>query len=109
MAEWRRVRRGTFWSGYIGGMTAFEVFVDGEHVCTAGMSSGVLSAILSWVSREEGEAQFSVGGISGIDKTSPHVDWNIPARLKIGAEVRIRIISTDDVDPPDRSHPRQQK
>ena len=94
-------------------MLCFEVWRNGEKLTTAGVSeTGVLSFILSWVGKEPNASSIaassaetipgincSVGGIEGIT----YVDWYETNRLKVGDELRVRIISSDLSDPPTRS------
>jgi hypothetical protein len=94
-------------------MLCFEVWRNGEKLTTAGVSeTGVLSFILSWVGKEPNASSIaasskdaipgihcSVGGIGGV----VNVDWYETDRLKIGDELRVRLISSDLSDPPFRS------
>ena len=94
-------------------MLCFEVWKNGEKLTTAGVSeTGVLSFILSWVGKEPNASSFaasstdaipgmhcSVGGIEGIN----HVSWHETDQLKIGDELRVRLISSDHSDPSIRS------
>lgn len=94
-------------------MLCFEVWRNGEKLTTAGVSeTGVLSVILHWVGKEPNASsiaassvavipgiQCHVGGIDGVAS----VDWYETDQLKIGDELRVRIISSDLPDPPIRS------
>jgi hypothetical protein len=94
-------------------MLCFEVWRNGEKLTTAGVSeTGVLSLILSWVGQEPNASSFAasstdiipgihcvVGGIEGVVS----VDWYETDQLKIGDELRVRLISSDLSDPPFRS------
>jgi hypothetical protein len=86
-------------------MTAFEVYLNGEKLCTAGLGdAGVLSAILSWrgaqpykdgTKPDAPSIEFSVGGL-----TSPageNVRWAEPS-VRAGDEILIRIVDTEFVD-----------
>lgn len=90
-------------------MTAFEVHLNGQKLCTAGLGDvGVLSVILSWRGTQpykDGTApgaaaiEFTVTGL-----TSPageNVHWAEPA-VKAGDEIRIRVVDTDRVDAPQK-------
>ena len=91
----------------------FEVWRNGEKLTTAGVSeTGVLSVILSWVGRESNASSIAassaetipgihchVGGIEGVNS----VDWYETDQLKVGDELRVRLISSDNSDPPIRS------
>ncbi len=94
-------------------MLCFEVWRNGEKLTTAGVSeTGVLSFILSWVGKEPNASLIAassgetipgihchVGGIEGIAS----VDWYETDQLKVGDEVRVRLISSDLSDLPLRS------
>jgi hypothetical protein len=91
-------------------MLCFEVWRNDEKLITAGLQeTGVLSFILSWVGNEPNASAIAasspgaipdlrcrVGGLSGVT----HVEWYETNQLKLGDEVRIRLISTDTADPP---------
>ena len=94
-------------------MLCFEVWRNGEKLTTAGVSqTGVLSFILTWVGKEPNASSIaassaeavpglhcSVGGIEGITQ----IDWYDTDQLKVGDELRVRLISSDHSDPPIRS------
>jgi hypothetical protein len=88
-------------------MTAFEVYLNGEKLCTAGLGeAGVISAILSWrgtqaykdgTAPEAASTEFSVRGL-----TSPageHVRWAEP-KVQAGDEIRIRVVDAELADTP---------
>ncbi len=91
-------------------MICFEVSVNGEKLCTAGIGEyGVLSCILSWVKRHpdrykpempieflDEELHLDVGGIE--DKES--IKWLKDFNLEVGSEISIRIIESDYTDEP---------
>jgi hypothetical protein len=83
-------------------MKAFEVYVNGERVCTAGIGpDGVLSAILSWVGSgrrggPDGHLDFSVGGLDS--RTDEYVRWAVP-ELRVGDEVSVLVVEAEQVDP----------
>lgn len=86
-------------------MIAFEVFINGEMVCTAGVGEhGVMSSILTLVKKRRRRRQMwlEVGGIpaDGVDGQRMHVGWVGKKPIKIGDEIRIRVIEKDEVDPP---------
>ena len=85
-------------------MLAFQILVNGNVVCTAGAGPNdrVLGTALSWTHRDPDRLSFSVGGIPESDQ---HVDWNVPD-VAIGDEITIRIIDTENVDPPDNTQPK---
>ena len=88
-------------------MIAFEVHLNGEKLCTAGLGDlGVISAILGWRGKQpykdgtvpEGAAlDFSVRGLT--NPAGEHVEWAHP-QVHIHDEIRIRIVDVDQVDPP---------
>ncbi len=91
-------------------MIAFEVFLNGNKVCRAGVGDlGVLTTVLSWVRREgrntetrepgniEEELTLNVGGL--ISSKNEHVRWS-KSKLTVGDEVHVRVVSVESVDPP---------
>lgn len=83
-------------------MIALEITVNGNRICVAG-GSLVTSTSISWSDRDGAAVRLNIGGIE--DPTlREHLHWNAPG-LEIGDEVTIRILSTDDVDPPLRYIP----
>jgi|SRR5258705_9186796 len=91
-------------------MIAFEVFLNGNKVCRAGVGDlGVLTTILTWVKREgrntktretgiiEEELTLDVSGL--ISSKNEHVRWT-DDKVTVGDEVCIRIINLESVDPP---------
>ena len=87
-------------------MIAFQIYVNDQYVCTAGVGDlGVLSAILTWVRRGpqnsrdgmsfEEELTIDVGGLSG----GVSSDW-LRRKLAVGDAVTVRVISADTVDKP---------
>jgi len=82
-------------------MLAFEVSLNGDKLCLAGIGNhGVLSSIVSWVARpgETGDLFLSVGGL--FSPTEQHVDWVRTRYLSAGDEIRVRIVEADCVDKP---------
>ena len=94
-------------------MLCFEVWRNGEKLTTAGVSeTGVSSFILNWVGKEPNAsliAASSTGAIPGIHCVAGGIegavsfDWYETDQLKIGDELRVRLISSDLSDPPFRS------
>ena len=91
-------------------MLVFQVYLNGKKVSTAGIGDlGVLGAHVSWVRRKDGktlarkpdsveeELTFHVGGL--ITPTEEHVRW-LDRKLKVGDEVRIRIVEDGAIDRP---------
>lgn len=86
-------------------MIAFEVFVNGERVCTAGVGEyGVTSSILSLVKKRQRRRQMwlQVSGIpaDGADGDRMHVGWIGKRPVRIGDEIRIKVTEKDEVDSP---------
>ncbi|MET0691366.1 MAG: hypothetical protein ABWZ38_10070 [Candidatus Binatia bacterium] len=92
-------------------MIAFEVFLNGNKVCRAGVGDlGVLTTVLSWVRREgrntetkepgniEEELTLNVSGL--LSSKKEHVRWS-ESKVTIGDEIRVRVVSAESVDPPD--------
>ena len=94
-------------------MLCFEVWRNDEKLTTAGVrETGVLSVILSWVGKQPNASSiaaspaeaipgisFLVGGIEGVTS----IDWYDTDQLKVGDELRVRLISSDHSDRPIRS------
>jgi hypothetical protein len=96
-------------------MIAFEIAIDGEKVCTAGVSpSGVTSATANWVRRPardptsgepisgafEEELTLEVGGLMhDPDGAAVHLTW-LRQPLKPGQRITVAVIETESADPP---------
>lgn len=81
-------------------MPGFEVFVNGERVCMAGIESAlVLSVGIAWTHRNPEMIHFNLGGLSSVDPRE-HIGWNTP-QLKVGDEVTIRLVEGSRCDEPD--------
>lgn len=96
-------------------MIAFDIFVNDEKVCTAGVDSdfGMLTSILSWAKRDLGrlpaEVRSEVSGeelkmvISGQKSLGGNDFENLQWKdhtLQPGDEIRIAIVNVDHVDAP---------
>lgn len=92
-------------------MIAFEISVNGDQVCTAGVEDfGVLTAIVSWVRRRpeksrdgktiEEELSAEVGSLNSLDE---HLTW-LSQALKVGDSITIRVVDLDKVDDPIRKY-----
>lgn len=81
-------------------MRAFEVYLNGERLCTAGIGDdGVLNAMVNHVKGHGHDEVFlRVGGL--VSPTKEHVNWK-GLHLKAGDEVRVRITDSDEVDEPE--------
>lgn len=89
-------------------MIAFEVTLNGNRVCTAGIKEwGVLSAIVTWVRRQSeqgpdaGNVSEEIGlDVGGLDSTKgEHLKWILTA-LQVGDAITIRVVETVEVDTP---------
>ena len=86
-------------------MVGFEITLNGQRLCTAAAGeTGVLTAAVTWVYREApgvsepSELRLEVGGLS----QDSHLRWPAPRLLNVGDEVNIRIVETNEADPPAR-------
>ncbi len=80
-------------------MRAFEAYVNTRKLCTAGVGdNGVLTAIVANVEGPRGkDLSLDVSGL--FCATGEHVNWKL-IRLRIGDEVRVKVIDADAVDKP---------
>jgi hypothetical protein len=87
-------------------MIAFEILVSGKRVCVAG-GALVTSVGIDWSDRDP-DAKAIRLHVGGIDDPSlrEHLRWDAPT-LQVGDEVTVRILSTDEIDPPIRYRPDQ--
>lgn len=97
-------------------MLAFELHHNGKRIARAGLRKGVLSAILSWVSRTGSVSPDQLGGtdivpeldcrLGGLNTARPrhdeHVDWASPKEIRLGDELMIRVIRISRPDAPVR-------
>ena len=90
-------------------MIAFEVYVNGEKQCVAGVGDiGVLTSILTWRGNQPDEngtpgeplLQLEVGGL--ISRSQEHVRW-LDRCISVGDEVQIRVVDATVVDKPEPS------
>lgn len=92
-------------------MIAFEVRVNDELICTAGVEDfGVLTAIVSWVRRrpeksldgntDEEELTAEIGGLNSLDE---NLTW-LSQALKAGDSISLRVVNADKVDAPIRKY-----
>jgi DNA-binding helix-hairpin-helix protein with protein kinase domain len=82
-------------------MRAFEVFLNGERLCVAGIDGdGVLNAMVDHVKiKARDDLRLRVGGL--VSATEEHLTWS-QVGLTAGDEVRIRILESASVDEPER-------
>lgn len=77
-------------------MLAFVVSVNGERLCSVGLTSENMRWVdVSWVGRAEEELFFLIRGMDD----SEHLDWSVP-QLRIGDEVTIKIVESAITNPP---------
>jgi len=81
-------------------MRAFEVSVNGERLCSAGIGDdGVLTTIVSWLARPSGGSMhLEVGGL--ISQTKEHVTWVRQKPLSLGDTVQVKIVEIEAADNP---------
>ena len=92
-------------------MRAFEVYVNGQKVCTAGMPPthgtvhGQLAVRLLTYSDYD---RASVSAAGGDAETGERLSWP-PVLFRLDDEVTIRLTETEDADPAERRLPPLQK
>lgn len=96
-------------------MIVFEVQLNGKRVVRAGLPGyAVLNTIVGWVNRrprpglvpEGGELSLRVGGLESNGQSwedGTHAHWNVP-EVSVGDSIRIRIIESENADPPATTH-----
>lgn len=96
-------------------MVAFQISIDGQRVCTAGIGDlGALSVIATWVRRVtpgpaadedrsepfEEELTLDVAGLThDTDGADVNVKW-LERSLRVGQRLTVAIVDTSDVDDP---------
>jgi hypothetical protein len=90
-------------------MRAFKVSLNGKKLCLAGVGDhGVLSVIVNWVAGDRGADLFmEVGGLA----CEEHVAWIRQKHLRVGDEIRVKIVEAGSVDRPiekRRVHPAEE-
>jgi hypothetical protein len=86
-------------SSTIIGMRAFEIHLNGELLCVAGMDTGMLLFSVSCSENKQGRSGVGLG-MTGIAPNNGTVRWR-QLGLEIGAEVRIKIVETEKADQPE--------
>jgi hypothetical protein len=96
----------------------FEIWKNGEKVAVAGLADkGSVSLMLTWIGKQAGAAaragastgeidglDLRVGGIDASDPAGDRsVEWIEDTGLHIGDELRIRLVSTAQLDAPARA------
>jgi hypothetical protein len=96
-------------------MIAYQICVNGKRVATAGLRQGVVSAIANWVfipsdlskdPDKDWHASFSLAALD--DVTSEHLKW-CRHDFRIGDEISIKLVETDQIDEPTEREPRKEK
>ena len=83
-------------------MLCFEVRLNGEKIALAGVPEGVLSIILSSLSRppeNSSELTLEIGGY--VQET--HLHWAQPS-VSVGDRIEILVLDALEADPPIREH-----
>lgn len=88
-------------------MIAFELYINGKKVTTAGVERGVMSVIANWVrSKRDGDLWNSSVSIAGLDdEASEHLRW-FRQDLVVGDEVQIRLVESKQIDSPTEREPK---
>jgi hypothetical protein len=86
-------------------MRAFEISLNGKKICLAGIGNdGVLSTTITYVPfRKRRETRLYIGGL--VLPQNEHVFWK-QAILRVGDEVRLKIVEKHSVDRPRKHTPR---
>lgn len=103
-------------------MIAFEVYVNHVKVCRAGIAQkyGILSSILSWSKRDVSdlpekvqsevpseELKLTIGGQERLGKDEwENIQW-AGSQVKVGDELTIKIVESDEIDEPITRKPRR--
>ncbi len=84
-------------------MRAFEVHINKKRICVAGVGDdGVLSLITTHaVGDGYSESWLTIGGIIA---TEAHVKW-AQRKLKMGDDVRVKLVETEKIDRPKKRDP----
>jgi hypothetical protein len=86
-------------------MRTFEVYLNKKRLCVAGIDADcVLSTMVDYVSGKTGGLHLHVGGLNS--STQEHVRWQ-DRSLRMGDEIRIRIVSRESADAPTKRIPRE--
>jgi len=89
-------------------MIAFELYVNGKKVATAGVEQGVMSVIANWVWLKQDVDDYwrSSVSLAGLDnETSEHLKW-FRQDLVVGDEIRIRLVDSKQIDLPAEREPK---
>jgi len=81
-------------------MRAFEVCLNGEKLCTAGIGDdGVVSIIVNSLVRQ-GEQDLFLNAAGLASRVSEHVDWISQKPLQVGDKVQVEVVESLSVDEP---------
>lgn len=100
-------------------MLGFEIWKNGKKLTVAGLTDGgAVSLMLTWVGKGVGASSRAATGaeidgldlrVGGIDSSDPSgdqsVEWIEDTALKLGDDIQIRLVSTQDLDAPVRREP----
>jgi hypothetical protein len=82
-------------------MIAFEVAVNGERLCTAGVGDeGVLTVMLTFVGSRQ-ELDLDIGGLA----RDTNLKWLVPRLPQVGDQILVRIVETEQPDEPSTREP----
>ena len=86
-------------------MRAFEIYLNGRKLCTAGLGeAGVVTSAITWVRgpnpKEPEGMDFRVGGL--VSRTNTFIDW-MHRRLREGDEVRVLVCQKTKVSKPKKT------
>jgi|HubBroStandDraft_6_1064221.scaffolds.fasta_scaffold103713_3 hypothetical protein len=89
-------------------MRAFELYLNDKRLCLAGIGhDGVLTAIVNHVvGHGHNEMFLDIGGLDG--EADEFVDWKHRS-LKVGDEVRVKIVEAPSVDRPKKRRRRDRR
>jgi hypothetical protein len=85
-------------------MQAFEIWLNGELLCTAGIGDHGVLSVMTDLCSGDGHVEFElrVGGLNS--QSDEYVMWR-NQKLKLGDEVCVKIVESESIDsPPDRRH-----
>src|ERR1700693_5806431 len=80
-------------------MRAFEIHLNGERLCVAGMEYGMLLLSISCSENKQGRGGVGLG-MTGLRLDNETVRWQ-QLGLEVGGQVQIRIMEADTVDEPE--------
>ncbi len=100
-------------------MLGFEIWKNGKKLAVTGLTEGgAMSLMLTWVGKGAGASSRIADGVEiegldlrvgGIDSSDPvseqSVEWIEDTALQLDDDIRIRIVSTNEIDAPIRREP----